>query len=103
MPWHTVARTESLRDGYGMAVTAPGRRKPIALFRWAGEFYALGDECSHAYAPLSGGNVEEYVVRCPWHGAQFDIRTGKGVGDLAYPDLRTFPVRVVGDDVQVEV
>jgi nitrite reductase/ring-hydroxylating ferredoxin subunit len=103
MPWHTVARTSDLKDGYGMSVTVPGRRKAVALFRWAGKFFAVSDECTHAYGSLSGGFVEDYVVRCPSHGAQFDIRTGKGVGDLPYPDLAAFAVRVVGDDVQAEI
>ena len=103
MAWHTVARTSDLKDGHGMAVHAPGRRKAIGLFRWSGEFFAVSDECTHEYGSLSEGFVENYVVRCPSHGAQFDIRTGKGVGELPYPDLAAFPVRIVGDDVQVEI
>lgn len=101
--WQTVAKAADFRDGTGRAVTAPGRRKPIALFRYKGDFFAVSDECTHAYAPLSEGPVHDYLVTCPWHGAQFDIRTGKGVGDLAYDDLKVFPVRVAGDDVQVEI
>lgn len=101
--WHTVAKTSDLKDGQGMAVSVPGRRKPLALFRWDGHFFAVIDECTHASAPLSEGRVADYIVTCPWHGAQFDIRTGEGVGDLAYPELSTFPVRVEGDDVQVLV
>lgn len=39
----------------------------------------------------------------PWHGARFDIRTGQGVGESPYPDILVFPVRVVGETVQIEI
>ncbi len=100
--WFSVAKTSNLRDGYGMAVKLPNRRKLVALFRYDGKFFAVGDECTHASGALSEGLIDDFIVTCPWHGAQFDIRTGKGVGDLTYPDLPTFPVQVVGDDVQID-
>lgn len=100
--WHTVAKVTHIVNGHGMVVDVPGFRKPVALFKYNDEFFALVDSCSHNYAPLSGGEVDDFLVTCPFHGAQFDVRTGVGVGDLAYPDIGTFPVRVHGDDVQIE-
>ena len=101
--WHSVAKTSDLREGQGISLIVPGRRKPVALFRWAGQFFAVADECSHAYFPLYNGEVRDFIVTCPAHGAQFDLRTGKGVDPMAYPELKTFPVRVIDNDVQIEI
>ena len=103
MPWHKVASVKDISEGNGIAVVAPGRKKPIAVFCCQGRFFAIADECSHAYAPLSECAVEDFIVTCKWHGAQFDIRDGKGIGSLAYSDVRSFPVRVQGDSIEVEV
>lgn len=101
--WYTVTKNPGPLDGQGLLFRVPGRRKPFALFRWAGQYFAVSDECPHAYASLSEGKVQDYILTCPAHGAQFDIRTGKGLGAAAYDDLRTLPVRVTEDEVQVEV
>jgi nitrite reductase/ring-hydroxylating ferredoxin subunit len=103
MAWQKVAVNSDVKEGQGLPVTAPGRKKPIALFRCHGQCFAVADECSHAYAPLSDSDVNDYIIRCSWHGAQFDVRDGKGVGPLAYSQLRTFPVRISGDDIEVDI
>ena len=103
MPWQKVSKVTDIKEGRGLPVIAPGRKKPIALFRCQNQYFAVADECSHAYAPLSDSDVENFIIRCSWHGAQFDVRDGKGIGALAYAPLRTFPTRVMGDDIEVEV
>lgn len=103
MPWQRVANKIDVQEGCGISVQAPGRRKPIALFRSQGQYFAVNDECPHAYAHLSGSAVSDFIITCQWHGAQFDVRTGKAVGPLAYGDLRIFPVRLNGDDIEVEI
>lgn len=103
MMWQKIATVNDIAEGNGMAVVAPGRKKPIAVFCCQGGFYAIADECSHAYAPLSESSVESYIVTCRWHGAQFDVRNGKAVGPNPYPDVRSFPVRVSNGNIEVEV
>ena len=103
MPWQKVAKVSEVKEGRGLRVLAPGRKKPIALFCCQGKFFAVADECSHAYAPLSDSDVEDFQIRCSWHGAKFDVRDGNGVGSLPYPQLRTFPVRVETDHIEVEI
>ncbi len=78
--------------------------EPIAVFRVGDdEFYAVADTCSHDEASLAEGElVDRYVVECPRHGAWFDIRTGKALRMPAVYPIRTFPVRVEGDEVFVE-
>jgi 3-phenylpropionate/trans-cinnamate dioxygenase ferredoxin subunit len=74
---------------------------PIAVFHMPDGFYAIGDTCSHEEASLSEGFVEEDVVECPRHGAQFDIRTGQ---NRSLPATRPVPAyRVVAENGEVYV
>lgn len=59
-------------------------------------FHAVNDRCTHQAALLSGGRIRRGAIMCPLHGARFEVATGRCIG-AAYPDLRTFPVRVNGD------
>ncbi len=66
-------------------------------------FYALSDTCTHRGGPLSDGTVEGAEVTCPWHGARFDVKTGAVLGPPAGREVRSYPVRVTGADVEIEV
>src|SRR5881396_2237728 len=70
-----VASIGDVASGQAIAVEAEGQR--IAIFNANGEFHAIGDTCTHRGGPLSQGKMEGTVVTCPWHGARYDIRTGK--------------------------
>jgi nitrite reductase/ring-hydroxylating ferredoxin subunit len=77
--------------------------RDIVLCRVEGEVYALSGICTHEDRLLSGGSVEDGVLTCPWHGAQFDVRTGRVRAMPALRPLETFPVRVdAGGLVHVE-
>ena len=76
---------------------------PVALARSGGEVYAVNDICSHAEVSLSDGDVENGTVECWLHGSRFDLRTGKPIGPPATETVATYPVRVDGDDVFVDV
>lgn len=98
MEWVDVGDARALRQG-GTRVEIKGRE--VAVFRIGDEFYALGDRCSHAEASLAEGEVFDYEVECPLHGAGFDVRTGR---ELSLPATRPVPayrVRVAGERVQV--
>ncbi|MCS3919892.1 non-heme iron oxygenase ferredoxin subunit [Fervidibacter sacchari] len=77
---------------------------PIAVFRVGdNEFYAIEDTCTHDEASLSEGwFADQYVIECPRHGAWFDIRTGKALRMPAVYPVRTFAVKIEGDEVFVE-
>jgi len=68
--------------------------RPIVIFNIAGQFFAIGDVCSHDDGPLGDGDVEGYNVVCPRHGAEFDIRTGKAMAMPAVVDIPAYPVQV---------
>jgi nitrite reductase/ring-hydroxylating ferredoxin subunit len=97
----TVATTDELEDQQAKLVEVEGQR--IALFRVGEAFYALGDTCTHRGGPLSEGTVEEAEVTCPWHGARFDIKTGAVLGPPAGREVRSYPVRVTGVEVEIEM
>lgn len=96
-----VASTSELPPGSSKLVEANGQA--VALFNVDGKYYAIDDACPHAGAPLSDGDIDGKVVTCPWHGAQFDVTTGKVLCAPARNDVESYPVTVDGDDVLVEV
>ena len=73
----------------------------IVLFNVGGEYYAIGDVCSHDDGPLGDGEVEDHSISCPRHGAEFDIRTGKVLSLPAVIDIPAYPVRVVSGQIQI--
>jgi nitrite reductase/ring-hydroxylating ferredoxin subunit len=97
--WVRVAALADLADGAAFA-TKLGQR-PIALYRLDGKVHALDDVCTHALALLSQGFIEDGAVECPLHGARFEIATGRCLAPPASADLRTYAVRVEGDEVYV--
>ena len=103
MPLVKVARTEQVPDGEGRHFEASGHL--IALFNVEGQFYALDDICSHAHAYLSEGDVDEEdrTVECPRHGSTFELETGNPVTLPATQPVRTYPVKVEGDEVLIEL
>ena len=96
-----VATTDELEDEQAKLVEVEGQK--IALLRVDGTFYALSDTCTHRGGPLSEGELEGAQVTCPWHGAKFDIRTGAVLGPPAPQGVKSYPVRVTGADVEIEV
>jgi len=82
------------------AVEVGGRT--VAVFDIGGSLFAVADECTHSGGPLSEGEVEAGVVTCPWHGARFELSSGRNVGDLKCPAVRAFPIREVGGRVEIE-
>lgn len=96
-----VAETKDLSPGTGKVVDAEG--KSIALFNVAGTFYAIDNTCSHEGGPLGEGQLAGEVVTCPWHSAEFNVKTGEVLGPPADEGVRRFPVKVQGNDVLVEL
>ncbi len=95
-----VARVEEVPEGGGRVYQVAGRE--IALFRVAGQFYALDNVCPHRGGPLGEGFLSGTEVTCPWHAWSFDVRTGKYTFD---PELAVekFEVRVEDGQIQVAV
>jgi nitrite reductase/ring-hydroxylating ferredoxin subunit len=96
-----VASADELAAGSAKHVEVNG--KSIALFNLDGNYYAIGNDCTHKGGPLAEGYIEGESVTCPWHGAQFNIKTGAVEGPPAAKGVTKYNVRVQGNDVEVEV
>ena len=73
----------------------------IAVFLIDGKYYALDDVCTHDGGPLAEGAIEGMQIECPRHGARFDIATGDVLCLPATAPVTSYPVRIVGDEIQV--
>lgn len=98
--WHRVAAAGDVDDDEVKQVVIGGY--PIGLYKVGGEFFAVDDVCTHAFAVLSEGYLEEHTIECPLHQGCFDIRTGKALNAPVTVDITSYPVKVEGDDVLVE-
>jgi len=87
-----IAPTSDLPNGERLFVDLGD--KPIVIFNIAGQFFAIGDICSHDDGPLGDGVIEGDNIVCPRHGGEFDVRTGKAMAMPAVVDIPAYPVQV---------
>jgi 3-phenylpropionate/trans-cinnamate dioxygenase ferredoxin component len=73
----------------------------VCLANADGQVYAFSDNCSHRDFPLHTGDVEDGTIECSWHGARFDMATGRAVRLPAIKPITTYEVRVEGEDILV--
>jgi naphthalene 1,2-dioxygenase system ferredoxin subunit len=99
--WTRVAGRGDLTAGEVIGVEAGGRS--IAIYDCDGELFATDNICTHAYACLSDGWLDGTTIECPLHAARFDVRSGQVLDPPATEDLKTYPVRQSGDDIQIKL
>lgn len=95
-----VAGKDEIAPGSG--IVAEVRGKSIAVFHVDGQFYAIDNTCAHRGGPLGEGELEGDVVTCPWHGWEYNVKTGACLTNPAV-SVKTYPVVVENSDVKVEV
>ena len=95
-----VGRTDEVQEGKGRVIKV--NDKSVALFRVDGRFYAINNICPHQGGPLGKGKVKGFLVTCPWHDLQFDIRSGFG-GDGGGNCVASYDVKIDGSDVYVSL
>lgn len=100
MDWTKIASTDALDEDEVIAVDAGGQQ--YALYRSEGEFFVTDNVCTHAYALLSDGYLEDGCIECPLHQAKFDIRTGQAMCAPATQNIGVYPVKVEGSDILVQ-
>ena len=96
-----VADLDELEEGCLYPIEVDG--EPICLTMIDGTIYAFTDNCTHISGPLNEGELEGCIINCPWHGARFDVCTGKVVRGPARQDLFTYPVKIEGRSVLIGV
>jgi nitrite reductase/ring-hydroxylating ferredoxin subunit len=113
---HRVATVEELPPGQRKLVEIAGRS--IGIFNINGEYFALRNSCPHQGGTLCKGRLTGFLtarvpgdytylrrgefLRCPWHGWEFDVKTGQSWFDPARTRVRTYPVSVEREAGTVE-
>ena len=92
-----VAQVDALPPGKMWRLEIGGRRILLANVR--GQFFATDDTCTHEDASLSTGFLQDEWVKCPLHGSRFNVCTGEVADEPADVNLRTYAVRIDGNDI----
>ncbi|NKB80470.1 MAG: Rieske 2Fe-2S domain-containing protein [Nitrospirales bacterium] len=95
-----VAGVEDVMPGKGIVAEVNG--KSIAVFNVEGMLYAIDNTCVHRGGPLGEGDLDGEVVSCPWHGWEYNVKTGACVNNPS-ACVVSYPVQIDGSDVKVEV
>jgi 3-phenylpropionate/trans-cinnamate dioxygenase ferredoxin subunit len=101
MGWHEVAGADALGEDEAMGITLG--EHPIALCRSDGAFYALHNVCTHQFALLSEGYVEDGCLECPLHQGRFDLKTGAPRGAPVTEPVKVYPVKTENGKVYVDL
>jgi nitrite reductase/ring-hydroxylating ferredoxin subunit len=99
--WVAVGTRDELAEGAMKGVDVGDLQ--IAIYNVEGEIYATDNICTHAFALLTDGFLDGDVIECPLHGGCFKVKTGEGMGPPITEDIKTFPVRISGDTIEVNV
>jgi 3-phenylpropionate/trans-cinnamate dioxygenase ferredoxin subunit len=116
MTRHIVASVDQIPPGARLLVRVEGRE--IGVFNVDGEYFAMGNRCPHNGASLCKGRIVGLVeasepgayqfsrrgelLRCPWHGWEFDLRTGKSRCEPDRTKVRSYDLKVEAGDALVE-
>lgn len=112
-----VGGDEEFEEGIARVVVVEGRQ--VGVIRWRDEVYALRNICPHEYAPVCNGHAmplitgdhtgeidfdeDRLVVVCPWHGWEFEARTGLAAWGRSTYRLKTYPAKIEDGRVLVDV
>ncbi|WP_028601688.1 non-heme iron oxygenase ferredoxin subunit [Ottowia thiooxydans] len=100
--WIDVAAEDEIFEGSAIAVTPQGR--DIAVYKTeSGEVFATNNICSHGNARLCDGYLEGHEVECPHHQGRFDIRSGQPTEPPCIAPIKTYPVKINGGRVFLEI
>ncbi|MEX2528265.1 MAG: non-heme iron oxygenase ferredoxin subunit [Gemmatimonadota bacterium] len=99
--WIRVGRVDDCPPGKILGVAQGAHR--VVVVNAEGEFHALKDQCSHQDLPLSDGDLDGFTLECCYHGAQFDVRSGKALCLPAIRAVPCYPVEVRDRDIYVQV
>jgi len=99
--WHLISTVSEITPSEPKQVAINDLE--LSVHNVGGAFFAIGDICTHAFARLSFGLINDSVITCPLHQAKFDIRTGKVLEGPADEDLDSYLVKVEDGKLYVGV
>ena len=92
-----VAETKDIQPSTMKAVDLTSEK--VCIVNVEGNYYAIGNVCTHVGGPLNEGTLEGYEVECPWHGSKFDVRTGEPTKPPARQAVPKYEVRVEDNNI----
>lgn len=99
--WIEAALLSDVPQDDVIAVAVQGQE--IALYGVDGDVYATDNICTHGHARLCDGFLEGHEIECPLHQGRFDIRNGAAKCGPLTENIRTYPVRIDGDKVYLDL
>ena len=99
--WTLVATLDDFAASDAIAVVAAG--KEIAIYLVDGAVFATANRCTHGDARLCDGFLENHEIECPHHQGRFDVRSGAATAAPAEVALATYPARLAGDRVELQL
>lgn len=96
-----VAKIAAVKPGQMKSFAVNNKRVLIA--NWEGTFFATQDLCTHDNGTLADGELVDGEIECPRHGGRFDLKTGAVTALPPMFPIKTFPVKVEGDIILVEM
>lgn len=99
--WIDVTAADDVPEDDVIGIDIAG--KSLALYQVEGEIYATDNLCTHGNARLCDGFLEGHEIECPLHQGKFDIRNGKAMCAPLTEDVRTYPVKIEGSRVFVDL
>ena len=99
--WIRACATDDIEDEDVIRFDHAGQT--FALYRKDDQFYATAGLCTHEKVHLADGLVMDYVIECPKHSGRFDYRTGAAKGAPVCINLKTYPVKIDGGDLYIEI
>ncbi len=99
--FYSITNQDQLGVGERLFVEIGNRS--IVILNVDGKIFAIADVCSHDDGPLGDGDVSDHIIKCPRHGATFDIKTGKALSLPAIVEIPTYPVKITDGEIQVGI
>lgn len=96
----TIGKAEDILAGSGFVAEVNG--KSVAVFNVEGSYYAIDNTCLHRGGPLGEGELEGEVVTCPWHGWEYNVKTGACINNPSVC-VKSYPVLVEGSELKVKL
>lgn len=92
-----VAESKDIEPSSMKAVDVAGEK--VCIINVEGNYYAIGNVCTHVGGPLDEGTLEGYEVECPWHGSKFDVRTGEPTKPPARQAVSKYQVKIQDNSI----
>ncbi|MFN7449023.1 MAG: Rieske (2Fe-2S) protein [Pirellula sp.] len=100
MAWTRVCESNQLAEGSSMEVLFRG--DIIAVFRHQGVLFAIDGVCMHQGGPLAKGQLRDGTITCPWHGWQYELKTGCNA-TTCKPMLKTYEIQEADGVIEIDV